>query len=146
MPPLLGINNLTNEKIDKREISRIFSKTLAKLKIKNKSLEASLALVGDKAIRQLNKKYLHRDSVTDVLAFSEDENFFRPFSRNFFLGEIIISISQAKRQAKKFKHSTKKEVEILFVHGLAHLLGHDHRNAKEKRLMDEMSKQILERP
>lgn len=140
---LLSVNNLTKEKIDKRTINWIFTSALSKLKIKNKKAEVSVAFVGDKAIKDLNRRYLKKNTVTDVLAFSEKEKAAQFPLKTGLLGEIIISVQQAKRQAKKLDHDLKQEIQILFVHGLLHLIGYDHINIKEKGLMDKVTKMIL---
>lgn len=83
----------------------------------------SLALVGDKKMRELNKKYRRKNKVTDVLAFGDWEE-------KDFLGELIICLPQARRQAKQYGVSVKQELARLVVHGFLHLTGFDHERSK----------------
>ena len=78
----------------------------------------SIALVSPKEIQVLNKVYRHKNKVTDVLSFNIDsvEN----------LGEIVICLDQAKKQALANKKSLQSELKLLTVHGILHLLGYDH--------------------
>ena len=72
-------------------------------------------------MRTLNKRYRKKDRPTDVLAF---ETFQPVFSR--FLGDIVISVDTAERQARNHGHSLEREIAILLVHGMVHLVGYDH--------------------
>ena len=104
------INNLTKSKIDKRFLEKVARKTVQELNLK-KFGEISIVIIGNKRIRGLNKKYLKRNRVTDVLAFD--------------YGEIFICLPQAKKQAKKLNNILKKELAILLIHGILHLAGYD---------------------
>jgi len=104
------INNLTKSKIDKRFLEKVARKTVQELNLK-KFDEISIVIIGNKRIRGLNKKYLKRNRVTDVLAFD--------------YGEIFICLPQAKKQAKKLNNILKKELAILLIHGILHLAGYD---------------------
>lgn len=77
----------------------------------------------DEKIRQLKKQFLNVDEPTDVLAFPIRE---RLPNRTFYLGDIIISLDTAERQAREKGHSLEVEVAILTIHGFLHLLGYDH--------------------
>ena len=99
------------------------------LRVKD-DIDLSVAFVSPKKIRQLNKSYRGKDEVTDVLSFDD-------------LNEIIICYSQAVKQAKKQKHSIKKEVSTLFVHGFLHLLGFDDRTKKGADEMSKLTERIL---
>jgi probable rRNA maturation factor len=79
--------------------------------------EVSIAFVDDDAMASLNRKFRHKNRTTDVLTFPGDDR---------FLGDIVISIDQARRQAAEEKHSTATEVRYLILHGILHALGHDH--------------------
>ncbi|MDO8668891.1 MAG: rRNA maturation RNase YbeY [Candidatus Buchananbacteria bacterium] len=108
----------------------------------------SLAFVDSKTIKRLNKKYRGQDKVTDVLSFEEDfKNFVNvPIDRKY-LGEIVICVPQAKKQAKDIKCSFKNEIARLLIHGLAHLSGYDHEKVGqgEAAKMLKFEKKILER-
>lgn len=129
---MIEINNLTKNKISKNFIENFVKKNLKILKI-NKDL--SIALVGEKRIKKLNKIYLKKNRVTDVLSFQ---------GQNKFLGEIVICFPQLKKQAKKLGNSLKKEIKILIIHGLLHLLGFDHQKKQERKKMERLEKRIFE--
>ncbi|PLX25691.1 rRNA maturation RNase YbeY [Candidatus Parcubacteria bacterium] len=100
--------------------------------------QISIALVLPKEIKKLNKVYRRKDKVTDVLSFSLDSK--------DILGEIIICLSQAKKQAKEKKQSIKSELQLLTVHGTLHLLGYDHEKGdKEFLRQTKMEQKILEK-
>jgi len=101
-------------------------------KLKNKSY-FSLAFVDNKTIKRLNKNYRGKDCVTDVLSFAEDFKDFvdLPVDKKY-LGEIVISVPQAKKQAKDLGCSLKNEVARLIIHGLSHLIGYDHEGTSQK--------------
>jgi len=79
--------------------------------------EVSIAVVDDSAMSALNRKFRQKNKTTDVLTFAGEDQ---------FLGDIVISIEQARRQAADEKHSLATEVRYLIVHGILHALGYDH--------------------
>ena len=83
-----------------------------------------LAFVRDPAIRKLNSTYRGQDKVTDVLSFPSDQEY-NPDS-DVYLGDIVISTDAAVRQAKEARHSVKREINELIIHGVLHLCGYDH--------------------
>ncbi|MEA2097722.1 MAG: rRNA maturation RNase YbeY [Patescibacteria group bacterium] len=142
---MLLIKNFTKQKFDKRYLNKITEKTLEIAKLK-KSTEISLVMIGEKRIRLLNKKFRRIDKVTDVLSFGNEEaeaKFVNPPNDVLYLGEIFICQVQAKKQAKEKKHSVKKEMTILLIHGILHLLGYDHKGDYESSEMKILEKKIL---
>lgn len=103
----------------------------AALAERRSDLEVALRLCGDPAIRELNRDYRRKDKPTDVLAFAQRE---AATADHALLGDIVISVDTAKRQAKKGLHA---ELLHLASHGLCHLLGYDHRTDNEERVMNE---------
>jgi probable rRNA maturation factor len=87
----------------------------------------NLLLTNDGSIRDLNKKYLGKDAITDVISFPSDLDFVP------FLGDIIIDIAVAEEQ--KGKNTLEEELQYLFVHGLLHLLGYDHISTEAGKVM-----------
>jgi probable rRNA maturation factor len=83
--------------------------------------ELSIAFVDDEAMRELNRKFRRKNKTTDVLTFPGDGP---------LLGEIVISVDQARRQAADEKHSLATEVRYLVLHGILHALGYDHEKDK----------------
>ncbi len=115
------------------------------------STEMGLVIASQERVKQLNKAYLGRDEPTDVLAFSMLEErdaakqslFINPPDDIAHLGEVIISYPQAVKQAEEHRHSVKRELAILIIHGVLHLLGYDHNTLKPKRLMSAREAAIL---
>ena len=116
--------------------------------------ELSLVITGQERVRQLNRDYLSRDRPTDVLAFSmlaglpvgseaSAPPFVAPPDGVVHLGEVIISYPQAVIQAEEHQHPVTKEVALLIVHGILHLLDYDHEKPEEKRRMRAREKEIL---
>jgi probable rRNA maturation factor len=91
-------------------------------------VEVSLAVGGDELIKELNLEYRHVPDTTDVLSFSfrEGETFISPPDGVVYLGEVVISYPQAKREAQEYGHSFQKVLSFLTVHGVLHLLGYNH--------------------
>jgi probable rRNA maturation factor len=88
--------------------------------------EISLAFVDDEAMADLNRRFRGKDKTTDVLTFPADESYGDPAAAGRPLGDIVISLDQARRQAVDEKHSLPTEVRYLILHGILHALGHDH--------------------
>jgi len=85
--------------------------------------EVHVLITGDDLIRRLNRDYREQDRATDVLSFPDGETL--PSGR-MLLGQIVVSLDTARRQAEEFGHSELRELEELVLHGTLHLLGHDH--------------------
>ena len=109
--------------------------------------EISFLFTDDVTIKRLNSKYRGIDQATDVLsfAFEEGNDVFPSVGANRILGDIIISVETAKRQAIQENHNVEWEIVILLVHGILHLLGYDHIKEKEFNLMHKKEIEILER-
>jgi probable rRNA maturation factor len=86
----------------------------------------TLALVGDRRVRALNRQYRGVDQVTDVLSFTAGSPAERLRGLGPFLGDVVIATGVAARQARAAGHSVGTEYRILALHGLLHLLGYDH--------------------
>jgi probable rRNA maturation factor len=107
--------------------------------------EADLSLVisGDERLQSLNREFLGKDAPTDVLSFPSDET--DPETGRAYLGDVIISLERAAEQAQARGHAVEAEVQLLAVHGVLHLLGHDHAEADEKQRMWSAQAAALER-
>ena len=100
----------------------------------------SLALVGNREIRKLNRRYRKKDEPTDVLSFPLGSGF--PQGETV-LGDVIISMETAQKQARERHRTLDAELETLLIHGILHLLGYDHEvSAQEARRMGRMEKKI----
>jgi len=113
-------------------------------------VEMGLVIATQQRVQQLNRDYLGRDEPTDVLAFSTREEigadlppFVPPPDGVLHLGEVIISYPQAVIQAEERRHSIKKEIAILIIHGVLHLLGYEHDKPGLKRQMRAREAEIL---
>ena len=110
--------------------------------------EVSLTLVDDATIQEYNRNYRGIDAPTDVLAFALEETvpeepaYVDP-SGNKLLGDILVSVATAKRQAGLYGRSLERELAFLSVHGFLHLLGYDHSSAEEAARMEERQEAIL---
>ena len=105
--------------------------------------EISIVLVSDRKIRELNRRWRKKDRPTDVLAFAQREGKFAD-PHDPLLGDVVISVERAAAQAKERGHSLEKEIDLLLVHGLLHLLGFEHtRGKKRAREMAAKEKELL---
>ena len=106
--------------------------------------ELSVALVDDATIRQLNSDYRQQDKATDVLAFAMGEGEQLPAiaGEPQLLGDVIISVHTARRQAKKLRRPLLDELTMLLAHGLLHLLGYDHDNDETEREMTQLTRDL----
>ncbi|NLW24100.1 MAG: rRNA maturation RNase YbeY [Clostridia bacterium] len=112
----------------------------------NPAAEISLVFVDDQEIRNLNKTYRGLDAPTDVLSFPmyEREDLLEISDEEvILLGDIVISLETASRQAQEYGHSLEREVAYLMVHGLLHLLGYDHLVEEEKKIMRQREEELL---
>ncbi len=100
--------------------------------------EISISLLTPAEIKKLNKVYRHKNKVTDVLSFT--------LADKLLLGEVLICVEQAKKQAKIKGHNLKRELQILTIHGILHLLGYDHeRSEAEWKKQNKMETEILKK-
>ncbi|MDA0691793.1 MAG: rRNA maturation RNase YbeY [Nitrospinae bacterium] len=99
--------------------------------------ELSILIVDDAKIRQLNHQYRNIDTATDVLSFPQNEGEDTEFISQM-LGDVVISVETAHRQAMEHQFSLEQELVLLLIHGTLHLLGYDHeRSLKEEKIMKE---------
>lgn len=105
--------------------------------------EVSLTVTDDATVRALNARYRGLDENTDVLSFGLNEGgsrdaagpFALPPSGRIHLGDVVLSYPQAERQARQAGHTVAHEAAILVAHGVLHLLGYDHAEPEEERVM-----------
>lgn len=104
--------------------------------------DLTVVLTDDARIQELNRDYLGIDAPTDVLSFPASET--DPETGSPYLGDILISLPYAARSAAQAGHPLEAEVQLLVVHGVLHLLGHDHAKVREKARMWKAQAEILE--
>ena len=103
--------------------------------------DLTVVLTGDAELQSLNLEYLGIDAPTDVLSFPAD--FIDPDTDRRYYGDILISIPRAQEQAQAASHTVQDEILLLTVHGVLHLLGHDHAEEAEKQRMWAAQDEIL---
>jgi len=103
--------------------------------------ELSIVLTDEVRLQKLNREYLGIDAPTDVLSFPASE--IDPETGAPYIGDILISIPRARSQAEMAGHPLESEVQLLVVHGVLHLLGHDHGKVEEKARMWKVQGEIL---
>ncbi|MFC1941364.1 rRNA maturation RNase YbeY [Chloroflexota bacterium] len=138
------------ECLEESWLERVAEKVLTAQGV-DSSTEFGLVIVSQERIRQLNLSYLGKDVPTDVLAFSllpeqtkgDLISFVSPPDGIKHLGEVIISYPQAVIQAKERQHSVKREIAILIIHGVLHLLGYEHDTPEQEREMRARETEIL---
>jgi probable rRNA maturation factor len=107
-----------------------------------------VTLTGDEHLREYNSRYRGLDEPTDVLAFAAreqptDTRFQSPPGTEDWLGDIVISVPLARRQAREAGHPVNAELRLLAVHGFLHLLGYDHAEPEEEATMTALTNRIL---
>jgi len=135
------IFNTTDEEIDTSELVSVLEFACKHLNIENPLL--NIVIVDNEKIREINREYRGKDSVTDVISFAFEEVNDVDYEDVRFLGEIYISYERCKEQARDFGHSVRREFSYLAVHGLLHLLGYDHMNESDKKVMRALEEEIL---
>lgn len=139
-------------------MTRVFFKKLVKCPIKAKTVEAvvhsaarfekkvreevEINIIGDKEMKNLNSQYRDKRKTTDVLSFAWKESVFGHVKESG-LGQIFISYPRLKRQAKERGAKDEEELARLLAHGLLHLVGYDHKLAKDRRRMTAKENKIL---
>ncbi|HEU4888806.1 MAG TPA: rRNA maturation RNase YbeY [Thermoanaerobaculia bacterium] len=124
------VTGLAIPRFSKREIAAFTRKALLMLekldKLEEEITEVTIAFIDDAAMTELNQKFRKKARTTDVLTFPADDSYNEPTATGRPLGDIVISLDQAKRQALDEKHSLATEIRYLLLHGLLHALGYDH--------------------
>ncbi len=95
-----------------------------------RTAEISVALVDNRIMRRLNRRFLRHDQTTDVLSFRLDDA-----RESLLRGEIVVSADVARKSARRFGHSARAEVALYVLHGLLHLAGYDDRRTADRERM-----------
>ena len=122
--------------------------------------EVSILLTDDNAIQEINKEYRDMDAPTDVLSFpvtdfeipgdfsnieEEHPDSFHPETGELLLGDIVISVERAIKQAAEYGHSIEREIAFLTAHSMFHLFGYDHIEDEERRIMEDKQREVLDK-
>lgn len=138
----IQIDNINYDDILKKVISKCFEVE----KIDRKKLYVNIILTNSNIIRKYNKKYRNIDKETDVLSFpmfeKEELGYFNTNIQEV-LGDIIISVEKVRQQAKEYGHGFERELSYMLVHGFYHLMGYDHIEVEDKKIMREKEEYIL---
>ena len=105
----------------------------------------NIIIVDENTIHKINKTYRGIDRSTDVISFAlEDDKTIKPLDKIRVLGDIYICIEKVKSQATEYNHSFERELTFLAVHGLLHLLGYDHIEEEDEKIMFAKQEEILD--
>ena len=150
---MIKINVITNNKNWLNYIKRpnnYLDKKIKKINLKDKKLKknnifCTLLLSGNKEIRYLNKKFRKKNKITDVLSFPfyKKKDLIKKLKKEkeLYLGDIIINLNKIKN--KNIKKNFEIEFNRLWIHGLIHLFGHDHKKNKDFKKMDQVEKKYF---
>lgn len=103
-----------------------------------RSTSLGVRFCGDRAMREANRRFRGRDAVTDVLSFADG-----PTAQAGHLGDLLICVPQARRQARAHGHQTSDEVRVLLLHGLLHCAGYDHESDRGE--MEKLERKLRRR-
>lgn len=137
-----SIVNLQRKHVVDLSSLNAFANSLPELQEETKRTSFTTALVSDRRMKQLNELFRGKDTTTDVLSFPHEPDEFDPDKNN--LGDIVISVEQAQRQAAENGLTLEGEIKQLILHGLLHLCGYDHEtdkgemNARELELREKL--------
>ncbi len=131
-------------------IQKVLKKCFKEENIVNSKLIVTITLTNKENIKNINNQYRNIDKETDVLSFpmfEKEELDEKIKNQNFLyediLGDIIISIERVEKQAKEYEHSFERELSYMVVHGFYHLMGYDHIQEEDKKIMRPKEEKIL---
>ena len=129
-------------------INNVLEECFQEEKLTNRSLYVNIILTTPENIRNINKEHRGIDKETDVLSFPmfEKEEIEAIKTNSIVkdvLGDIVVSIERVKKQAIEYGHSIERELSYMIVHGFYHLIGYDHINEQEKKIMREKEEIVL---
>lgn len=131
-------------------IKKVVQKCFEEEKLLNSKLIMTITLTTPEQIRKMNNQYRNIDKATDVLSFPmfEKQELDEKIKNNDFLcedvlGDIVISIERVKEQAEEYGHSFERELSYMIVHGFYHLMGYDHIEEEDKKIMRPKEENVL---
>lgn len=126
-----------------KEMDKLYKLLEFTLKRENlENIEFNIIFVDSNTIHEINKTYRNVDRVTDVISFALEDNKTIELEHRV-LGDIYICVEKAEEQAKEYRHSFLRELAFLTIHGLLHLLGYDHMEQEEEKVMFQKQEDIL---
>ena len=134
----------------KNVIEKVLSQCFKEEKLEDSKLCVTVTLTTPKTIQEINKQYRNIDRATDVLSFPmfEKDELDKKIQENDFenedvLGDIVVSVEKVNEQAIEYGHSFERELSYMIVHGFYHLMGYDHIEEDDKKIMREKEENIL---
>ena len=134
MPLIISDSNNYTRRFNKLSLNNAITYVLKRLKLSSKIIY--ITFISDYKMKKINNEYRQKNTSTDVLSFNYEN------SSNNVMGEILISMNYCKKNILKNKNSLSKEVIILSIHGILHLLGYDHDNLKNEKTMFELQEKL----
>ena len=139
---MFEIFNNTNNDINTSELEDYIKYVVKKLDIENAIF--NIIFIDNKEIRDINREYRNVDRETDVISFALEDNMDVVYDDFRLLGDIYISYEKAIEQAELYNHSVKREVFFLATHGILHLLGYDHMEEEDEKVMFGKQNELLD--
>ncbi len=143
MPALITRRAPRSPDLDPRRVKRVCERMLAELNLCD--AELSVLLTDDSTMAAMNLEHRGKGRPTDVLAFPQHVPWPppHPAQGRLLLGDIVISLDTAARQASGRRRDLLAEVRLLLAHGILHLIGHDHDTRDKKRVMDRETRRLV---
>ena len=142
--------NQTSESVDTYEamITTVVNETIKQENLTSEMLECSFIFVDNEQIREINANYRQKDAVTDVITFAIEDEMpgeikIQGIPMPRMLGDVFISLPRTREQAERYGHSFERELSFLAVHGCLHLLGYDHIEPEEEKVMFGKQEDVL---
>ena len=143
-------DGIDEEEKYKEVIEKVLSQCFKEEKLEDSKLCVTVTLTTPKTIQEINKQYRNIDRATDVLSFPmfEKDELDKKIQENDFenediLGDIVVSVEKVNEQAIEYGHSFERELSYMIVHGFYHLMGYDHIEEDDKKIMREKEENIL---
>lgn len=138
---MIEVENRSGQLAPESEVLKLLQNSLKELGL-HPDCELTLAFINDSEMEELHKKWMDLPGTTDVMSFPMDE--LKPNDPEpGILGDIVISPVVARAQAERAGHSFEHEVKILAAHGLLHLLGYDHQELEDERVMFALQEDLV---
>ena len=142
--------NIKEDKTYEKTVEKVINKCFEEEGLIDSKLIITITFTTPEEIRKINKKYRKIDRATDVLSFPmfekqelEEKIKNKDFLYEDVLGDIIISIDKVKEQAEEYGHSFERELSYMLVHGFYHLMGYDHIEEEDKKIMRPKEEKVL---
>ena len=140
---MIEIENRSGQLAPEAEVQKLLTQSIKELGL-HPDCELTLAFIGDVEMAELHEKWMDLPGTTDVMSFPMDE--LKPNDPEpGILGDIVISPVVARTQAERAGHSFEHEVKILAAHGLLHLLGYDHQELEDEKVMFALQEDLVRR-